>query len=173
MSWRIKAFSRRFSVFSKSRLGRNFFLFCADSRKLRAESQSGFSLVEVLVAIVILSTGFVFVAQAMGRTQEALRISQNLLKASQIAEERLAELEVQLREFGTVSSASKFGEEKFPGNRNYSWSQRVSPHYGKGVEDATRISQGNITVAWKEGVRENKESLSSLLKTRKLKDQPI
>ena len=127
---------------------------------------SGFTLIEVLVAIVILASGFVIIAQAMGRTQEVLRISQNLLRASLVAEERFSEIEIQLREDRKLTTSSRDGEENFPGARKFKWRQNIRPYYAEGIEDQTRINQVDVTVAWSEGARQSQEQLSSVFLNR-------
>jgi prepilin-type N-terminal cleavage/methylation domain-containing protein len=161
MSWLNKVQSTVYSVQRKQKPETKRFR----SIPIRLNSCCGFSLVEVLVAIVIMASGFVLVAQGMGRSQQSLRISENLLTASQIAEERLSEAEIQLREFRKLSSTYRSGEIEFPGNREFTWTQDVSP-YGL-VKDQTRMWQLNADVEWKEGpLRENKEMLSSLFLSR-------
>jgi type II secretion system protein I len=135
-------------------------------------SERGFTLIEVLVAIVVLASRFFFVAQALARPQQTLRISQNLLKAGLIAEERLAETEIKLRESRKLSTSSQNGEEKFPGNRQFRWTQNISPYYGKGIEDQTRLNQVDILVEWNDGpARESQEKMSTILMNRP-KEEP-
>ena len=145
-----------------------------ETKALSLRSNRGFSLIEVLVAIVILASGFVLIAQAMARTQQALRISQNLLKASQIAEERLSETEMELREFRKLSTSFQEGEEKFPAGRKFQWARNVSPYFERGVEDQTRLNRLDVLVKWSDGkARQNEEKLSSLLMNRPKEEIPV
>ncbi len=112
-------------------------------------NERGFTLVEVLIAIVILSVGLVPVVQAMGRTQQAMNVSQNLITASLIAEERIREAELRLREEKTLRFGSDQGEERFPG-RTFSWNRNIAPFQDITVKDQTRINQVTAKVSWKE-----------------------
>lgn len=133
----------------------------------RLSSSRGFTLIEVLVAIVILATGFVYVAQALGRTQQALRVSQNLLKAGLMAEERLSEAEIELREMRKLSTSYRDGEEKFPGGRKFHWQRNTSPYYGRGITDQTLLNQVDVLVKWDDGpARHSEESLNTVLMNR-------
>ena len=132
---------------------------------------SGFTLIEVLVAIVILASGIVIIAQALGSTQQILRISHNLVRASQIAEERLAEMEIELRERKRLSLASKQGEERFP-ESVFKWVRNTGPYTDESIEDQTRINRVDIAVNWNDGpARKNRETLSSVMMNRDKKEQ--
>ena len=96
------------------------------NKKSPFKDSSGFTLVEVLISIVILASGIVLVVQGLGRTQDVLRISQNLIKASQIAEEHFAEAEMELREHRKLTTSSREGEEREPGHL-FRWSRTVNP----------------------------------------------
>lgn len=114
----------------------------------------GFTLIEVLVAIIILAVGLVLVAQVMARTQQAMGISRNLLSASMIAEERVREAELRLREYHKLSSSSEQGDEQVLA-RKYHWSLEVRPFHHASIEDQTRINQVITEVRWKEAGRED------------------
>jgi type II secretion system protein I len=75
----------------------------------------GFTLVEALVAIAILATGLMLVIEGMGRTEQALRIADNLVTASQIAEKKLIETELDILELHRLSMKTEEGKEKLPG----------------------------------------------------------
>lgn len=142
---------------------------------MRSRNNSkGFTLVEVLISVVILSTGFVIVAQSLGRTQDALRISQNLVQASQIMEERLSEVEIDLRKSKKLSPSSASGDEKFPGGRVFRWAKDVLPYVREDITDETRLNQLDIRVDWKDGAaRQNREKLSSIILNRDLKKEAL
>lgn len=120
----------------------------------KAKSQKGFTLIEVLMAITCLAVGLVLIVQAMGRTQQALRLSENLSLAAQAAEEQIVRLELHARERGVPGFGSQ-GEEKYPG-REYEWKTRVEGYSGAAVKDGTVLTQVTAEVDWKEsGIGKN------------------
>ena len=123
----------------------------------------GFTLVEALVAIVILACGLVVVAEGMGRTQQAFRISQNLVGAGILAQEKMAELEMELETLHKLRSSSDQGKEK-NAEREYAWTETVRPYKHKSIKDTTKLNQASLVFQWKEGRgRAGKLELSSLL----------
>ena len=129
----------------------------------------GFTLIEVLIAIVILATGLVLIVEGMGRSQQVLRISENLFTASQIAEEKLAELHLEMRDRHKLNFGSDQGREQFPG-RIFNWAKTVHTYSDKTIEDETKLNQADISVEWNEGpARQNKLELSSLILNREKK----
>jgi type II secretion system protein I len=125
-------------------------------------SQRGFSLVEVLMAITVLSVGLVVVVQAMGRTQQALRLSENLALSSQIADEQMTRLELKAREKGNTYGDD--GRASFPG-REFEWSSRLQPYQHFTIQDETKINQSSMEVRWKEaGSDRNLRAYSLILK---------
>ncbi len=133
----------------------------------RPDSQSGFTLVEVLVAITVLAVGLVMVVQAMGRTQQALRVSENLAIASQITDEQLTLVELTARERGSAGYGAD-GRETFPG-REYEWQSRVKPFRHSTIKDETKLEMVMSFVQWKESGIQKDMSGSSLVfnRTRK------
>lgn len=142
-----------------------FALFFRGPRSAVRGTPRGFSLIEVLVAIVILSTGLVLVVEGMGWTEQAVRVSQNFMTAAQIGEKKIAESEVELLERHHLSMSSDHGDEKFPG-RKFVWSKTVDSYEDSTLEDKTKLNQVEVSVAWKEGGREKNLSFATLLLNR-------
>ena len=132
-------------------------------------SPKGFTLIEVLIAILILATGMVLVIEGMGRTEQAIRVSQNLVTASMIASDQLVKSQLEVREKHKLSSGSDQGSERLPG-RNFHWEKKVGPYSDESLEDQTKLNQVDVEVRWKEGSRgENLLKLSSIILNREKK----
>ena len=128
-------------------------------------SQVGFTLIEVLVAVAILAGGLVLVIEGMGRTQQALRVSENLVTASQVAERHLTDTVLQLFQEHSLRSSSDSGKEKSPG-REFQWARKVEPYADETMEDATKLNRVEVAVDWKEGPRQNQLQLAAILLNR-------
>ena len=130
-------------------------------RSLR--NDRGFSLIEVLIAIVVIATGLVLIVEGMTRSQEAIGIANNLVVAGRLAEEKLTELEMQVLQGDILRSSSEGGTERVNG-RSFSWTQQVRVYQDPLIEDQTKMNQAEAHVQWKEGAfRQNKFTLATLL----------
>ncbi|MFA5350941.1 MAG: prepilin-type N-terminal cleavage/methylation domain-containing protein [Candidatus Omnitrophota bacterium] len=107
----------------------------------------GFTLIEIMISISILSVGLIFVLQGLTQCLSILRISQNNLEASLLAEEKMAEVEIAAKQDKTTFSKDASGEEQ-SGNIEFKWQIRLTPD--SGYEDLNKVMD---TVYWKEGRR--------------------
>ena len=80
----------------------------------------GFMLLEVVVSIVILTSGLVFVTRVYSTAKSAIQRSQVLFESSLLLESALFEYE----EKGKIESDFKDGKQ-FSDNKDYSWSIRT------------------------------------------------
>lgn len=92
----------------------------------RRRPRSGFTLVELLVTLVILSTGIVLVLQAFETSMTALSESRDALRASALVQSLVAGGELVLRHGGASSSreAEAGLRKQYP---EYSWDVAVEP----------------------------------------------
>ncbi len=122
-------------------------------------NNKGFTLVEVLTAVTVLAVGLVLVVQAMGRTQQAVRLSENLTAASHIAEEQITRLKLADRERGKPGYGED-GKQEYLG-REFSWASSVEPFTRADVHEEDQISQISAEVKWQEaGVEKNLRAVS-------------
>lgn len=98
--------------------------------------QSGFLLIEVLVAISILAFGLVYISRALTSCLNALGQIANYTRAIVLAEERFFECRIRQSESGS-----------FPGEQSFSYALRISDMGNLGLKGL------DIQVNWKEGKR--------------------
>jgi len=152
-----------------------------DSRSQRIEiggqkaslwTEKGFTLLEVMVAVAILSLGLVIVIQSFSISLRAAETSLNLSKAALLAQRKLSEVELENFSFESLDSGD-FGED-YPG---FSWETEIIPIEVKeediwqkaeedeetaevlpevDLEDTPFLYQATITIFWQErGDRRN------------------
>ena len=124
----------------------------------------GFSLIEVLVATIILATALVLLTQAMGRSQHVLRIAQNKVIASHLAEDKLTDLEISVRQYHELRFGSERGKHEPPG-KLFNWEQRVQTYVqDAGIKDKTKMNLVESRVVWNDGpARKDQMILTSLI----------
>ena len=138
---------------------------------LRLSTSVGFTLIEVLVAISILAVGLVLVVQAMGRTQLALRLSENVIRASYIAEEEMVKKELKVRELGRVVFGGEKGKREFPG-RVMEWESSMRPFQHSSMKEESRLNKLTVKVDWKESARQNNLEIQTLVLNRRKIEPP-
>ena len=121
----------------------------------------GFTLVEVLVAISILAIGLVLVVQAMGRTQLAIRLSENLVRASYIAEEKMVRMELKVRDLGRAAFGGESGKEEFPG-RVFEWQSTIRHFEQSSMDDESRLNKLSVNIDWQESSRQKNLEVQTL-----------
>ena len=129
----------------------------------------GFTLVEVLIAMVILATGVLLIIESMGRSQQAIRIAENLVQASLIMDQKLTESEMEVHDRHKLHFGNEEGKERFPG-KEFQWSKATGIYSHPSIKDQTKMNQIDVSVKWKEGgLRKNELHLESLILNREKK----
>lgn len=122
-----------------------------------AVKRSGFTLIEVLITLVILSTGIVLVLEAFQTSITALGISRDSMWSNILIKEKFAELranELENEEFQIAPSSGDFGEPY----QKYSWSMDVEYLNVPSANDEPAGSLRMVTVtAWRKGMRRTEE----------------
>lgn len=129
-------------------------------------NSKGFTLIEVLVAVTILAIGLVLVVQAMGRTQQALRLSENISRAAYVAEEELVKMELKVREYGRASFGGESGKVDFP-RGSMKWETSVRPFMHGSIKDGLRTNTLGARVDWVETNRPNSMEVQTMVLNRK------
>ncbi len=138
---------------------------------LRApRNDGGFTLIEVLIAIVIIATGLVLIVEGMGRSQEAIGISQNLITASRLAEEKMTDIGLDVQQRHSPYPGMEKGTER-DGGRVFGWTKQTAAYADPSIEDQSKMNQSEVTVKWKEGAhRENEVKVDTLFLKREEKE---
>ena len=118
---------------------------------------SGFTLVEIMVSVAILSLGLIVILQGFAGSLNILRVCRNNLEASLFAEEKMAELEINIKQsknafINDLSGATQVG------NLGLQWQIVASPDLE--YKDLNKIL---ATISWKEGKRKGINSLNTFL----------
>ncbi len=117
----------------------------------------GFTLIEIMISIAILSLGLIFVLQGLTHCLSILNISRNNLEASLLAEDKMAEAEIAVKQDADEFSKDSGGELK-SGNIDFNWQIRFSPD--QEYEDLDEVL---TTVHWREGRRSGSSIFSTYL----------
>ncbi|MDD5408587.1 MAG: prepilin-type N-terminal cleavage/methylation domain-containing protein [Candidatus Omnitrophica bacterium] len=117
----------------------------------------GFTLIEIMISIAILSLGLILILQGLTQCLNILRISQNNLETSLLAEEKMAEMEIAVKQDKEMFSKDTSGESQ-SGNIEFNWHIRLSPDME--YEDFYEVL---TTVNWTEGRRKGSSIFSTYL----------
>lgn len=121
------------------------------------KNERGFTLLEIMVALAILGTGFLLVVQLFSGGARLASASDEFLKGVSLANHKFAELEIE--NFETEATAGVFEQE--PGFR---WEMEVEPFASplNNPEAGIQLSQVILKVLWGDGPREKQVQLASL-----------
>ncbi|GAF83703.1 unnamed protein product [marine sediment metagenome] len=121
----------------------------------RGTREYGFTLVEVMVSVAILAVGLALILQGFAFSLNVLRISQDNLKATLVAENKMAELQLQIKE-DRDSFAKGLDEEFESGNMEYTWEVKVEPVEWE-IEEISEaheaLNEVSACLSWEEGKR--------------------
>lgn len=109
--------------------------------------KDGFTLVEILVSVAILSVGSVAVLQALGRSAAALAVAESRSQAHLFSMAKMAEVELAVRSGKRIeeATAGSFRE----GPRQFSWSLTAHPP----PEEDPQMQSVSLIVHWDLGRR--------------------
>jgi len=125
---------------------------------IERDSRRAFTLVEIMVSISILSLGLILILQWFSHSLNTLRISQDYLAATLFLEDRMADMEIKLKE---KDSGSLWNYDKGEDNSGikFALSAHLNPvDYKKELdsgEDAEFEDLYNLkaSLSWQEGKR--------------------
>ena len=117
----------------------------------------GFTLIEIMLSIAILSIGLIFVLQGLTQCLSILRIAQDNLETSLLAEDKTAELEISSKQQNGDFFKATSGELQ-SGNIAFTWQIRLTPD-----TDYEDLQEVLTTVSWQEGIRKGSSVFSTYL----------
>ncbi len=138
-----------------------------DTRYAIRNTRKGFTLIEVMLSVTILSIGLVLILQGFTHSLNALRISEDNLKATFMAGNKFAEAQIQAKEdWGAFKSGV---DEKFDfENVEYAWEVEIAPVVWDKEdipEEYETLNEVKATLTWKEGKREGGIPLITYMKS--------
>jgi general secretion pathway protein I len=114
-----------------------------------ARNDKGYLLLEVIVAVAILSLGLVMLLRCFAAPLRAVRMSESHLTATLLLEEKTEELQT------ACMLRSKAESGTFPGySGEFKWKIETSP-YRDNSQDSDKLSELRVTVSWREGETEH------------------
>jgi prepilin-type N-terminal cleavage/methylation domain-containing protein len=121
----------------------------------------GFTLIEIMLAVLILSFGLVLVLRSFATALDGLKRSENVKVASYLLEEKMEDIKEKAREGGGVTEGYSSGEVTISTPRECKWSIEVVP---SGVDE--NLNKVELVISWTEG-----KSKRSLFATTYLENQ--
>lgn len=120
---------------------------------LTGKTKKGFTLLEIMLSVAILSIGLTLILQGFAHLLNILRISEDNLKASFMIENKLAEAQIQARQDWDAFVAGLDEDFKFE-DIKYEWKLEVNPVEWE-IEDVELedLNEVKATLSWEEGKR--------------------
>ena len=126
---------------------------CGGSRFPRRRAQSGFTLVEMIVATVLLAVGVVATLGAIHAAAQTTQAADGAQMSALLAQKQLTQLELQPDQLTGGDQQGEFGDE-YPG---YKWQQSVE------ATDYANLFKVTLTVSWGSGNDQHKREFITYL----------
>ena len=114
---------------------------------------SGFTLVELLIAVVVIAVGMVFVLGALSQCVAVLNTASKTIEANYLLNQKFAELDASY--FG-VGAAEGEASGAFEENKDFSWvvkdAEEITTDFGKQasfIKDS--FNEETVSITWKQG----------------------
>ena len=124
---------------------------------LATGKNSGFTLVEIMISIAILSMGLILILQGFTNSLNILRIAEHNLETSLLAEEKMVEMEINVKQDKPIPDKYLSGESQSD-NIGFQWQIAIAAD--KEYEDLNKVL---TTVSWQEGRRKGGSVFSTYL----------
>lgn len=118
---------------------------------------AGFTLVELVIAFILLAVGIVAILELVGQTTLNARLARDRTQAALLAQQRMEELLSQ-PDLQPGVSEGDFGD-RFP---QFRWRAQVEPVSGGTDLSPTPLYRLTVIVEWQEGMRQQSVQLDTL-----------
>ncbi|MFH1441618.1 MAG: prepilin-type N-terminal cleavage/methylation domain-containing protein [Candidatus Omnitrophota bacterium] len=125
--------------------------------------RKGFTLVELMVAVCILSLGIVLVSRSFLSAASALNSVQSRIEAVQFLEDKISLLEEKAKQEKGLSPEEK-EEETVINNRISIYNSKIMPLEVEGLEED--INEARLKLTWKENNIDKNETMGSYFKNK-------
>jgi len=128
-------------------------------------TKNGFTLVEVMISVSILSIGLVLILQGLTFSLNALRIAQDNLEATLAAQNLMVQAQLQAKEDWQTFSFGLNEKLEFAG-LECDWELRVEPlewQLEELPENYEDLNQIEASLTWQEGKRKGRVQLVTLM----------
>lgn len=130
-------------------------------RPPRLRDGRGSILVEVLLSVVILSVSLTLIIRAMASSLMVLQYGSGYTMGLVVLENQMCEL---LRR-GFIAAGLREEQDSAGTDPAYHYSLTTAPWHESG-EDASPVSEVDMTISWRSGKRENQIAVQTLLSSR-------
>lgn len=128
------------------------------SSRVKHNIQYGFTLIEVMISVAILSIGLVLILQGSTNLLNILRISENNLKVTLMAENKMAEAEISIKENRNIFLKDLNEEFQFD-NVQLKWEVSITLD-----EENENLNKVEAVMFWQEGKRTGKIFLDTYMR---------
>ncbi|GBC97599.1 hypothetical protein HRbin17_00087 [bacterium HR17] len=124
---------------------------------MRTNPSAGFTLVELVVAFVILSIGIVAILELVGQSARNARLARNRTQAAMLAQQKMEELLAQ-PDLQPGNLEGDFGD-RYP---QFRWSAQVQALPTDSAVTPAPLLQVSVVVEWREGNQPQSVQLDTL-----------
>ena len=124
----------------------------------RNTGRAGLTLIEIMISIAILSLGLISVMQGLAKCVSILRISQDNLASTLLIEDKMAEMEIAVKQDGLKAFLNDTSGQEQLGNAEFNWQIRLSPD-----QEYEILNKVTATVRWKDGRNSGSSIFSTYL----------
>ncbi len=121
----------------------------------RIGNRTAFTLVELMVAVTVITIGMVFVLGAFNQCLSSMTTAEKMVVACGLLEEKMPEIDAIYKEAHGAQPGEWDGDFEDEKYKDYSWSRKVwlfpDVKFGIGAILYLYLCKENVSVSWKQG----------------------